>query len=205
MLLTLVALAVGGLVGLATGGRFRYAARRRIAWWGLLVVGFGLELAADRWLTGTLGYAAMVAGPLCLLAWAAANARLAGVGLVALGVLANAVVLTVDRGMPVERAALARAAVIPSRSAPVALAGHRHHVATAADHLRLLDDRIALGRTRQVVSLGDVILAVGTADLVVHLLWYQPLYERSRRLRWATAGAGSRVGRTPQRRGPSVT
>lgn len=192
-MLTLVALAVGGLVGLATGGKLRRAANRRIAWWGLIVVGFGLELAADRWLTGAVGYAAMIAGPICLLVWAARNARLSGVGLVALGVLLNASVLAVDRGMPVERSALVRAAVISSEASPVSAGGHRHHVATAADHLRLLDDRIALGPSHQVVSIGDVVLAVGTASLVAHLLWYQPVYRRPRRPRWAFERRGPRV------------
>lgn len=205
MLLTLAALVAGGLVGLATGGKFRYAAHRRIAWWGLLVVGFGLELAADRWLTGPVGYAAMIAGPLCLLAWAAGNARLAGVGLVALGVLTNAFVLGVDRGMPVERAALVRAGIVPSQAGVVSVAGHRHHLASASDHLRLLDDRISIAPTHEVVSIGDLILAVGTADLVVHLLWYQALYQRSRRPRWAPEGLGSRLARTAERGGPSVT
>ncbi|MBO0693602.1 MAG: DUF5317 domain-containing protein [Acidimicrobiaceae bacterium] len=205
MLLPLVALAVGGLIGLASGGKLRHAAGRRIAWWWLLVAGFGLELAADRWLTGSWGYVAMIAGPLCLLGWAAGNARLTGVVFVALGVFANALVLAVDQGMPVEHAALVRAAVVSSKTAAVTLSGHRHHLASAADHLRFLDDRIALGPTRQVVSIGDVILAVGTASLVVHLLHYQPRYQRSRRPRWAAEGIGERLARTLERRGPSVT
>ncbi|MCL2393778.1 MAG: DUF5317 family protein [Acidimicrobiaceae bacterium] len=205
MLLTIVALVVGGVIGLATGGKLRHAASRRIAWWGLLVIGFGLELAADRVLTGSASYAAMIAGPVCLLLWAAGNARLTGVGLVALGVLLNGLVLTLDRGMPVERAALARAGVIATRAAPVSVGGHRHHVATAADRFRVLDDRIALGPSHQVVSAGDIVLAVGTANLVVHLLWYQPVYQRSRRPRWANEGLGSRLARAFGRRGPSVT
>jgi hypothetical protein len=204
MLLTLGALLIGGLVGLVTGGKFRHAAGRRIAWWGLLVVGFGLELAADRWLSGPLGYAAMIGGPLCLLAWAVRNPRLAGVGLVALGVLVNTFVLAVDRGMPVERGALVRAGIAPNTAAAVSIGGHRHHVATPSDHLRLLDDRIALGPTREVVSIGDVVLAVGIADVVAHLLWYQPQYQRSRRPRWAEAGPRSRLSRTVGRRGPGV-
>jgi len=205
VLLTIVALVVGGVIGLATGGKLRHAARRRISWWGLLVVGFGLELAADRLLTGTASYAATIAGPVCLLVWAAGNARLTGVGIVALGVVLNGLVLTLDRGMPVERTALARAGVIATVQAPVSVGGHRHHVATAADRLRPLDDRIAVGPTHQVVSVGDIVLAVGTASVVVHLLWYQPVYQRSRRPRWATEGLGSRLARTFGRRGPSVT
>ena len=200
----MVALLLGGFIGLVTGGKIRHAAGRRVRWWPLLVVGFGLALAADRLMSGPWGYAAMIVGPVILLVWAAGNARLTGVGLVALGVAVNALVLTVDRGMPVERTALVRAAVIPSRVAPVSLVGRRHHVATAADHLRLLDDRIALGPSRQVVSIGDVILAVGVADLVAHLLWYQPVYQRSRRPRWPES-LESRLARERRRRGPSVT
>jgi Family of unknown function (DUF5317) len=205
MLLSVVALLLGGFIGLVTGGKIRHAAGRRVRWWGLLVVGFGLALAADRLISGPWGYATMIVGPVILLVWAAGNARLTGVGLVALGIAVNALVLTVDRGMPVERTALVRSAVIPSQDAPVSLVGHRHHVATAADHLRLLDDRIALGPSRQVVSIGDVILAVGVANLVAHLLWYQPVYQRSRRPRWAAESLESRLARERRRRGPSVT
>lgn len=192
MLLSLAALVVGGLVGLATGGRFRHAANRRIPWWGLIVAGFALQIAADRWLDGAASYAAMVAGPLCLLGWAARNARLAGVGLIAVGLVANTFVLALDRGMPVERAAMVRAGVAAAADPAVRPSGHRHHVATAADHLRFLDDRIALGPTHEVVSVGDIVLAVGVAVLVVHLLWYQPRYQRFRwRFRQRTLSHGS--------------
>lgn len=204
MVLTLLALVVGGLIGLATGGKLRHAAERKIAWWALLVVGFGLELAADRWLTGFVGYVAMIAGPLCLLAWAAGNSRMVGIGLVSLGILANGVVLAADGGMPVERGALVRTDVVSSTATPITLSGHRHHVATSSDHLRLLDDRIALGHTRQVISIGDVVLAVGTVELVVYLLHYQPRFRRSRRAQ-AEESLGSRVVHKLEQRGSNVT
>jgi hypothetical protein len=184
MLLTVAALLIGLAVGLATGGRLRYATRRHIQWWWLIVAGFGLQVAADRWLSGVPGYLALIAGPLCLLVWAARNARLAGVGVVALGILANLAVLGVDRGMPVEPAALVRAGIAAPGVVIRSVGGHRHHLARRSDHLRFLDDRVALGWAHEVVSIGDLILAVGVADVVVHLLWYEPRYQRARPRPW---------------------
>jgi hypothetical protein len=193
VLLTIAALLIGAALGFATGGRLRHAARRRIAWWGLIVTGLGLEVVADRWLAGPFGYLAMVAGPLCLLLWAARNARLAGMGVVALGVLANLLVLGVDGGMPVRPAALTKAGIVAPTARVLSVSGHRHHVETASDHLRFLDDWIPLPPAHDVVSLGDLLLAVGAANVVAHLLWYEPRYQRARRPRWLGADLGARL------------
>jgi Family of unknown function (DUF5317) len=184
VILTVAALVIGAAVGLATGGKLRYAARRRIHWWLLILVGFGLELAADRWLSGAVGYLALVAGPICLVIWAARNARVPGMGLVALGVLANLAVMSVDRGMPVERGALVSAGIAARGADVISVSGHRHHVVRPSDHLRFLDDRIPLAVAHEVVSVGDIILAVGMAVVVVQLLWYQARYQRVRHPRW---------------------
>jgi hypothetical protein len=184
VLLTVAALLVGTAFGLATGGKLRYAARRRIHWWPLIAAGFGLEVAADRWLSGAPGYLALVAGPVCLLVWAARNAAVAGMGLVALGVAANLGVISVDRGMPVERSALVSAGIAPPRAVVISVSGHRHHVVRPGDHLRFLDDRIPLAVAHEVVSVGDLILAAGMAVVVVQLLWYQGRYQRVRHPRW---------------------
>jgi hypothetical protein len=184
MLLTVAALLLGAAVGLATGGKLRYAARRHIRWWGLIVAGFALQLASDRWLSGFPGYLALIAGPICLLVWAARNTRLAGVWIAALGVLANLAVISVDRGMPVERGALVSAGIVATGTEVISVSGHRHHVVRSGDHLRFLDDRIPVSVAHEVVSVGDVILAVGVAVVVVQLLWYQARYQRVRRPRW---------------------
>jgi hypothetical protein len=191
MFLSVAALALGAAVGLATGGKLRYAASRRIRWWALIVAGFGLQVAADRWLRGFPGYLALIAGPACLLGWVARNARLAGVGLVAVGVLANLAVLGADRGMPVERSALVSAGIVGSHAEVVSVSGHRHHLARPGDHLRFLDDRIPIAPAHEVASAGDVVLCAGMAEVVAHLLWYQGRYERPRRRR-RLVGRGGR-------------
>ena len=55
----------------------------------------------------------------------------------------------------------------------VDLAGQRH-VATTKDQARFLSDILPLRPLRQVVSFGDLVLGVGTMDLVVGLLRTPP-------------------------------
>jgi hypothetical protein len=184
--LTVVAVATGLVVGLLAGGRLRHLATHRFRWWALLVPGFGLQVAADRLLHGPAAYVAMLLGPACLLMVVARNALLVGVGVVAVGVLANLAVLATDDGMPVQHQALVEAGIVSPGAQLFTVTGHRHHLQGPADDLVVLDDRIPIRSEHQVVSIGDLILAVGVADVVFHLL--RP---------------GSRRRRTGGRRNPS--
>jgi len=109
------------------------------------------------------------------------NRTLAGTGLVAAGLLANAVVIAVNGAMPVSLRAAERA------GAPVEqlLAGTdpRHELETGATRLRWLGDLIPvrLPVRPEVVSAGDVLIAAGLAQLVVTAMRRSPLHHRSRR------------------------
>jgi hypothetical protein len=170
MNLTVVAVAAGLVLGLLAGGRPRHLASHRFRWWVLLVPGFGLQVAADRILHGPAAYLAMLLGPTCLLVVLARNALLVGVGVVAVGVAANLAVLAVDDGMPVQHRAMVEAGIVSPGAHLFTVAGHRHHLQGPTDHLVVLDDRIPIRPEHQVVSIGDLILAVGVADVVFHLL-----------------------------------
>src|ERR1700735_3901733 len=101
MWLSVLALVVGTVAGLATGGRPRWAARVPLRWGGLVVAGVVFEVAAGRWSLGWLGYPVLVGGYVLLLGFACANPKVHGIGIVAAGLLANLVVVVVDAGMPV--------------------------------------------------------------------------------------------------------
>src|SRR5436305_14107965 len=97
---TAIAVTVGLVVGLATGGRLRHLGERQFHWWGLLIVGVALQLPIlDR-----LGFAGLLVSYLFLLGFAVANLRLVGMALVVIGISMNIVVIAVNRGMPVRRA-----------------------------------------------------------------------------------------------------
>jgi hypothetical protein len=118
----------------------------------------------------SIGTVSLLAGYGCLLAFAALNHTLIGMGIVALGLAANALVIAANGAMPVRPSAVV-AAHITDRPGLVRLNyGPLHHRESSGDRLRPLGDIIPVPRVHEVVSFGDLILAVGTADLMVHLL-----------------------------------
>lgn len=165
-----LALVTGAVIGLATGGRPRCIGRHHLRAWWLVVVGFGLQLAADRIDIAWLGTAAVLGGAAGLLIFAALNPHLVGIGVVAIGVSANALVIGVDNGMPVRTSAVVAAHLATPAEEPLLGYGHRHHRETSGDHLTPLADIIPIPEFREVVSVGDLILAVGVAATVTHLL-----------------------------------
>ncbi len=97
----------------------------------------------------------------------AVNRRLPGIGLVALGIASNALVVCLNGAMPVSAAAAERLGVDL-----VVLAGSqdpRHEPADAATRLAVLGDvvPVRLPVRPEVVSVGDVLLAAGVGRLVL--------------------------------------
>lgn len=97
----------------------------------------------------------------------AANRGLRGTGLLAVGLLANALVVGVNGAMPVSADAAARAGV--AASALTAGQDPRHELSGPVTRLRWLGDvvPVPLPGLPQVVSPGDVLVAAGAAQLVV--------------------------------------
>lgn len=196
--LSLVALVVGVVVGLASGGRLAHAATWRVGWWWLLAPGVGLQLAADRWHLGWFGAELLFVGYCCLLAFAARNAGLVGIGVASVGLLTNLAVITADGGMPVHPAAVVGAGIATSRQLPGVAYGQRHHLERSGDHLTFLDDRIPLSPLNQVVSVGDLILFIGVVDLAANLV-RRPGRRRTARLTGQDHGAaGSAPNPAPE-------
>jgi hypothetical protein len=168
MQVALVAAVVGIVAGYATGGRLRHLVEHPVSLWPLLVLGVALQVLASNGtvLTGAL---------LCLLAFCLANLRLVGMAVVAVGLALNALVIAANGAMPVRPAALARADV------EAQIEGTRR-LEAPGDRLTFLGDVLPVRPLGLVLSFGDLIVAVGTADVVVHLM-------RRRRAR-LPAGAG---------------
>ena len=99
------------------------------------------------------------------IAFLGVNRSLPGTGLVALGLLANALVVAANGAMPVSAVAAARAGV-PD---PDLAADLRHEPADARTLLPWLGDvvPVPLPVRPEVVSPGDVLVAAGLAQLVV--------------------------------------
>lgn len=179
MALVVVVLALATAVGVAAGGRPAALTRVPLAGWRLLAgaaacqvagsVGVRVSGSGVPYAVGSLAAVALLIGFLLH------NAALPGVPLVALGLLANTVVVLANGAMPVSRWAAARAGVDLTDIAGGTDA--RHVVAGAASSARALGDivPVRIPWFPEVVSPGDVLVVAGLALLLVAgLLWPQP-------------------------------
>lgn len=171
--------AVAVAVGRAAGGEWGLRQPKMRGWplllAALLVQGAAALLGATGYRVG-LALSAVLAG--VYLAW---NRRQPGVVLLALGLLLNVVVVAANGAMPVSTYAAARAGVEVGTAVPPG--DPRHVLASADTRLGFLGDvvPVALPPRREVVSVGDCLLAAGLGLLVMRTL-------RPRRARRAAFG-----------------
>jgi hypothetical protein len=163
-----VALAVGLVLGLLLGGRPRYLAQKHFRWWLLLPLGVVLQLVVEA--DGVPApQALLLVSYVYLLIFCAANLRHVGMGVILIGIALNAFVIAVNGGMPVREKAV-RQARIAHAGETVRIDQVKHHLEEPGDRFMVLADIIPVRPIREVLSFGDLILSVGVADLLVHLL-----------------------------------
>lgn len=162
MALVVVVLALAALAARLRGGR---PSRVRLPSPGLLAAAvlcqaLGALVGGAAWALGGAASAVLV---LVLLG----RARVPGGALVALGLLANALVVGLNGAMPVSLDAAVRAGA--DVTDVVLGTDRRHEVAGTGTRLRLLGDvvPVPLPLLPQVVSAGDVLVAAGLGRLVL--------------------------------------
>jgi hypothetical protein len=167
-----VAAAFGGSFAALSNLRFRGS---RLVVFAVLGQVVGVSLA---WATNEPGFypVGLAISALAALAFCLRNLRLAGLPLVTLGLVLNALVVSVNGSMPVSVVAAARANVPTLEIA--AGADARHSIAGGGTKLRSLGDDIPvpLPLRPEVASPGDVLIAAGLGQLV--LLGMQPRRRR---------------------------
>ena len=166
---TVVAVVVGLLVGLAVGGRPRYLSDKPVNRWGLLLVGVVVQLASSH-LGGGFGFFLLLVSYAFLLGFAASNVQIVGMVLVGLGLMLNLTTIAVNHGMPVRRSALVRAHIATRDEVDRLTVASKHHLERRDDTLMAISDIIPVPFLREVLSFGDLVLSVGVADTMVHLL-----------------------------------
>ncbi|HZN16491.1 MAG TPA: DUF5317 family protein [Acidimicrobiales bacterium] len=171
MWFTAITVAVGALIGLALGGRPRHLPEHTFHLWPLLLGGLALQVVVEGGLRGRPGLVLVFISYALLLSFSALNLRLAGMGVVMVGVVMNLVPITLNAGMPVRASALVSAGIVktPDAAPFVRLRGERH-LQDDDDRLMVLADIIPVRLLRQVMSFGDLVLSVGTITLIVGLL-----------------------------------
>jgi hypothetical protein len=134
---------------------------------GLLAAGVVGPLVAGR-LEGNAAVVLAVASLAGLVAFSIANLHLTGMGVMTIGLGANMFAIMLNGGMPVSARALVAADIVRAADvAHVELRGARH-LERGSDSIVVLGDIIPMGQ--QVVSYGDLIIAVATADVIAHLV-----------------------------------
>ncbi|MCU1600621.1 MAG: hypothetical protein JWO22_1330 [Frankiales bacterium] len=166
MLFALTVLLGALALGWARGGTLDHLGHLPLRFKRLVVAALVVQVLGGlaggwRYPAGLALSAALVAGFLAL------NRGIQGTGLVAVGLLLNALVVGVNGAMPVSGDAMGRALL--STQDIISGADPRHELIDASTHLPLIADRIPFyfPRHPEIVSTGDVLVASGLAELVV--------------------------------------
>jgi Family of unknown function (DUF5317) len=170
LLLAVVLLSV--FLGYAFGGRLHHLESLRLRWWGLVIIGLGIQFV--RLPDGATGSDLVIRTAvlaLCyslLLTFALVNVRMPGMFLVVIGLACNMTVIVVNGGMP----ASAQALIDSGQADVLADVRHegadKHHLMTDDDQLTFLADVIAVPQPiGQAVSVGDILVYAGLTWLIV--------------------------------------
>ena len=171
MAVLFVALAVGIIAGLVTGGRPSNIYRRTIVGSGVLAAAVIAQLIP--WVVDaspSVGLACVIVSYGLLTSFALVNIRLIGMPVVLLGLVLNFAVITVNRGMPVRPEAMWTVDRNPGALEHTA----KRHIEPPRDDLTILGDVIPIKPFHEVISFGDMILAVGLANVMFRLLHPAP-------------------------------
>jgi hypothetical protein len=171
MTVVLVAVGLGCIAGLLTGGRPVNVGEAKLRSVPLLVAGaLGQAVVTGSGMRGGSGLALVIVSFLALAAFATRNLHLAGMGVVVLGVVLNLAPIALNAGMPVEERAIVRARIASPDEVPSLEFGAKRHLARPGDHMRALDDAIPEWITHEVLSIGDLVIGAGVAAVVFSLL-----------------------------------
>jgi hypothetical protein len=175
MLWLAIVLFIALAMAVMRGGRLSNLGDIELRYWWLLLVALGLQVAT-AWLPDTswaegLGLAMVLISYVLLMGLVLINRSRPGMWLAGLGVLMNFTVIAINGGMPV----LAEAAEVASGftiTAPDLSGSYKHVLLDSSSHLTAFADVIPMriAGIGQVISLGDVFLAVGLGRFLEHEL-----------------------------------
>jgi hypothetical protein len=164
-----VAVVVGIVIGYLTGGRLTAMGEADLRWPAALYLGIGIQVAS-LFLDGALGTGAVVVSYLVLMLFAARNVAFAGMGIVLVGVALNALVIGVNSGMPVRGDAIVASGYTTRDALDEIRFDDKRHLERDDDRLTFLGDIIPIPGVGEVLSFGDLVMSVGVADVIVHLM-----------------------------------
>lgn len=172
MILLIAVVAFALVLGLLLNGSFRRFEDLRLRWWGLVVVGLGLQLVplpSGRSGTDLLVRVTVLALSYALLIlFAVLNVRWRGMPLVLIGLVLNALVIVANGGMPVSAEAIEGSGQGDLLQVLIDEGAAKHHLMTQDDVLTPLADVIPIPPpVGQIVSVGDLFVYAGIVWLIV--------------------------------------
>jgi hypothetical protein len=189
MLVLGIAATAALLIPLVTLGSYKRLFETKLRWTGLLALSLAIQLGLEFYTLperywDNIGYGLLVASYVLLLAFIARNVVLRGMSIVFIGIACNALVITLNQGMPVK---------FPPewKNESWAKATLKHHPRDNDDKLLVLSDIIIVRHpVNNILSFGDLILGVGLCDVA---------YNASRNPKRAKRRAQRRVARMAHR------
>jgi hypothetical protein len=169
LVVSLLSILVGLYVGLLRGGKLRNLGRAHASWWGLLVVGVTLPALVSR-IDPSGAVVLVVVALVALVVFARRNRHLLGMGIVAIGVTANLTVVVLNNGMPVRTDALVDAGLAEVHEVDRVEISGVQRLERDGDVAVFLGDIIPLRATKQVLSIGDLVILAGLGTVASNLL-----------------------------------
>jgi hypothetical protein len=163
VILLLWAIVLAFIIGYATGGRLRNLEHVRLRAWPLAVGGLALQLIPfpGSW-PDRIAIAVLLLSFAMLVVFALLNIRFHGVPVILFGLLLNALVISLNSGMPVTREALENSGQEDLVTYLIEHGGAKHHLATDDDVLLFLGDVIGIPPPiGQAISVGDIFVYAG--------------------------------------------
>jgi hypothetical protein len=170
VLVLAIAVVLALIIPAVTGGSYTRLLDVKWRFGPLLFLGLAIQiflefydLPVKYW--HNVGFGLLVASYVLVLAFAARNLVIRGMGVVLIGISCNALVIVANQGMPVKIPAAWTADANNEWVEPTV----KHHPQQPDDRLRFLSDIIVLNEPFDtVISFGDLILAVGLCDVAFH-------------------------------------
>ena len=170
MLVLAVAVILALIIPAVTGGSYTRLLDVQWRFGPLLFLGLGIQIFLEYYdlpvrYWHNWGFGLLVASYVLVLAFAARNLVIKGMGIVLIGISCNALVIVANQGMPVKIPASWMGDTNSEWVEPTV----KHHPQQPDDRLRFLSDIIVLDEPwNTVISFGDLILAVGLCDVAFH-------------------------------------
>ena len=166
MLTTVALAAIAVVAGLLRRGSFDRLASTRFRFLWLLWIGFAIQIGAQiwspNWLTESWELAVLLISNALVAAFLISNFRLPGIALAGAGLVLNVLVIGLNGAMPVAEDASESAGIRRS----LEQAGLKHELLDSDTRLPWLGDVLPIPFLREVLSIGDIFLALGIAYLV---------------------------------------